>query len=91
MWIQKNLTLKAKARGFFLVTDEIVQQLPELKKIQIGLAHFFLQHTSASLSINENADPSVRYDFESYFNRVAPENAGILPIRWKVRMICPRI
>ena len=76
MWIQKNLTLKAKARGFFLVTDEIVQQLPELKKMQIGLAHFFLQHTSASLSINENADPSVRDDFESYFNRVAPENAA---------------
>jgi secondary thiamine-phosphate synthase enzyme len=76
MWIQKNLTLKAKARGFFLVTDEIVQQLPELKKMQIGLAHFFLQHTSASLSINENADPSVRHDFESYFNRVAPENAA---------------
>lgn len=76
MWLQKNLTLKAKARGFFLVTDEIVQQLPELKKIQIGLAHFFLQHTSASLSINENADPSVRQDFESYFNQVAPENAA---------------
>jgi secondary thiamine-phosphate synthase enzyme len=76
MWLQKNLTLKARARGFYLVRDEIELQLPELKKIKIGLAHFFLQHTSASLSINENADPSVRHDFESYFNRIAPENAA---------------
>jgi secondary thiamine-phosphate synthase enzyme len=76
MWLQKNLTFKAKSRGFHLVTDEIVQQLPELRQIQIGMAHFFLQHTSASLSINENADPSVRQDFESYFNRAVPEHAA---------------
>jgi secondary thiamine-phosphate synthase enzyme len=75
MWLQKNLTLKAKSRGFHLITDELVRQLPELSHIQLGMAHFFLQHTSASLTINENADPSVRQDFESYFNRLAPENA----------------
>jgi secondary thiamine-phosphate synthase enzyme len=75
MWLQKNLILKAKPRGFHLITDELLWQLPELKTIKIGLAHFFLQHTSASLSLNENADPSVRQDFESYFNRVVPENA----------------
>jgi secondary thiamine-phosphate synthase enzyme len=75
MWLQKNLTLKAKSRGFHLVTDEIVRQLPELRQIQMGMVHFFLQHTSASLSINENADPSVRQDFESYFNRAVPEHA----------------
>lgn len=75
MWLQKNLTLKTKPRGFHLITDELVWQLPEVSQIQIGIAHFFLQHTSASLTINENADPSVRQDFESYFNRVTPENA----------------
>jgi secondary thiamine-phosphate synthase enzyme len=76
MWIQKNLVLTAKSRGFHLVTAELVRQLPELATLQIGMAHFFLQHTSASLSINENADPSVRQDFESHFNRIAPENAA---------------
>ena len=75
MWLQKHLTVKAKPRGFHLITDELVRQLPELKTFNIGIAHFFLQHTSASLTINENADPSVRQDFESYFKRVAPENA----------------
>lgn len=74
MWLQKNLTLKAKPRGFHLVTDEIMNQIPEVRHITMGLANFFLQHTSASLSINENADRSVRQDFESYFNWVAPEN-----------------
>ena len=76
MWIQKQLILKAKARGFHLITREIVEQLPELSRIEIGLAHFFIQHTSASLSINENADPSVRADLETYLNRAVPENAG---------------
>lgn len=76
MWLQKDLLLQAKPRGFHLITREIVQQLPELKQFTIGLAHIFLQHTSASLTINENADPSVRKDFENYINRLAPENAA---------------
>ncbi len=74
MWLQKEIELSAKQRGFHLVTDEILRQLPELKQYSIGLAHIFIQHTSASLTINENADVTVRQDFESYFNRVAPEN-----------------
>ncbi len=74
MWLQKEIELSAKQRGFHLVTDEILKQLPELKQVSIGLAHIFIQHTSASLTINENADVTVRQDFESYFNRVAPEN-----------------
>lgn len=76
MWLQKNLVLKAQRRGFHLITGEIIKQLPELKQINIGLAHLFLQHTSASLTINENADPSVRIDFENYSNRLAPENSA---------------
>ena len=76
MWLQKKLILKHQARGFHLITDEIISQLPELTQIKIGLAHLFLQHTSASLTINENADPSVRVDFENYINRLAPENAS---------------
>ncbi|MCB1669742.1 MAG: secondary thiamine-phosphate synthase enzyme YjbQ [Gammaproteobacteria bacterium] len=75
MWIQKNIRLSAKPRGFHLVTREILRQLPELGQIHVGLAHFFLQHTSASLSINENADSSVRRDMESHFNVLAPEHA----------------
>lgn len=74
MWFQSNIQLTAKRRGFHLVTSEIESQLPELSNIQIGLAHIFIQHTSASLTINENADPSVRDDFESFFNDIAAEN-----------------
>ena len=74
-WFQKTITLKVRPRGFHLVTREIVEQLPELRDICVGQAHFFLQHTSASLSINENCDTSVREDLESHFNQLAPENA----------------
>jgi len=74
-WFQKTITLKVRPRGFHLVTREIVEQLPELRDIRVGQAHFFLQHTSASLSINENCDTSVREDLESHFNQLAPENA----------------
>lgn len=74
MWLQKELRLKAKPRGFHLISDEILRQLPELGSINIGLMNIFIKHTSASLTINENADPSVRQDFESFFNRAVPEN-----------------
>jgi secondary thiamine-phosphate synthase enzyme len=74
-WFQKPITLSAKARGFHLVTDEILQQIPEIKKYKTGMAHIFIQHTSAALCLNENADPSVRTDMESHFNKMVPENA----------------
>ncbi len=74
MWIQKSISLQAKPRGFHLVTQEILRQVPELGAINVGLMHVFIQHTSASLSINENADPTVRTDFEQFFNQVVPEN-----------------
>jgi len=74
MWIQKEIKLKPRPRGFHLVTNEILAQLPELISINIGLMHVFIKHTSASLTINENADPTVRDDFESHFNRSVPEN-----------------
>ncbi len=72
--LQKEFRLKPRPRGFHLVTDEILQQTPELHRIQIGLMHVFIKHTSASLSINENADPTVRKDFENYLNRLVPED-----------------
>ena len=75
MWIQKKFTLSAKSRGFHLITDEIITALPELKRIDCGLLHLFIQHTSASLTINENADPTVREDLESHFNIFVPEKA----------------
>jgi len=74
MWAQKEIRLKPRARGFHLITDEILQQLPELASVQVGLLNILLKHTSASLTINENADPTVRKDFESFFNRTVPEN-----------------
>lgn len=74
MWIQNALQLTAKPRGFHLVSREIVSQLPELKRLKIGLAHIFLQHTSASLALNENADADVRGDLERYFSRAVAEN-----------------
>ncbi len=74
-WFQQSLTLKPRSRGFHLVTDEIVEQLPDLARIDRGLLHLFVQHTSASLAINESADPSVRADFESHFNVLAPETS----------------
>jgi len=75
MWIQKDIKLTAKKRGFHLVTDEILRQVPELSSLTIGLMHVFIQHTSASLTLNENADASVRDDFERFFNRAVPEDA----------------
>ncbi len=74
MWIQKTIQLCPKRRGFHLITDEILKHLPELNQVKIGLLHIQLNHTSASLSINENADPSVRSDFEKFFNRTIKEN-----------------
>ena len=76
MWQQKEIQLRPRPRGFHLVTDEIVRQLPEIESIEVGLCHLFIKHTSASLSINENADPDVRSDVESHFNRYVPENAA---------------
>ena len=74
-WLQKELTLSPRPRGFHLVTAEILGQLPELANFKVGLAHVFIQHTSASLALNENADPTVRADMEAHFNVLAPENA----------------
>ena len=74
MWLQREIQLKARPRGFHLVTREVLAGLPELRVISVGLLHVFIQHTSASLTINENADPTVRQDFESFFNRAVPED-----------------
>lgn len=74
MWFQKNIVLNARPRGFHLITQALIQELPELRQYKIGIAHFFIQHTSASLTINENADPTVRSDFENFFNQSVKEN-----------------
>ncbi|MFD2999906.1 secondary thiamine-phosphate synthase enzyme YjbQ [Pontibacter toksunensis] len=73
-WFQKEVRLPAVKRGFHLITDLLEAQLPELEEINVGLAHIFIKHTSASLTINEDADPTVRQDFESHFNQMVPEN-----------------
>jgi secondary thiamine-phosphate synthase enzyme len=74
-WFQKEIGLSPKPRGFHLVTREIMEQVPELSRFSIGLVHVFIQHTSASLCLNENVDPTVRADMERHFNQLAPENA----------------
>lgn len=71
---QQKLQLKERKRGFHLITTEIIQALPQISEIKIGICQVFIQHTSASLSINENADPTVRKDFEMFFNKAVPEN-----------------
>lgn len=73
-WIQRRLHLKPRRRGFHLVTDEVLEQLPELAEYRVGLLHLFIQHTSASITLNENADPDVRGDLERHFNHMVPEN-----------------
>ncbi len=73
-WVQKTVTLSPRSRGFHLVTSEIMAELPEIQGIQTGLLHVFIMHTSASLTLNENADPDVRRDLEASMNALAPEN-----------------
>jgi secondary thiamine-phosphate synthase enzyme len=75
MWLQRTLTLGPRERGFHLVTREVLEQLPELGHLRVGLLHLLIQHTSASLALNENASPDVRRDFESWFNQAVPERA----------------
>lgn len=73
-WIQKQLRLPPARRGFHLITRHVVAELPELAEVRVGLLHVFILHTSASLTINENADPDVQTDLESSFNAIAPED-----------------
>ena len=75
MWHQRQIRLRPRPRGFHLVTREIVEQLPELDELRVGLAHLHLLHTSASLTLNENASPDVREDFAAWFDRAVPEDA----------------
>jgi secondary thiamine-phosphate synthase enzyme len=75
MWYQQEISLTAKSRGFHLITDEIEQALATLSNTNIGMAHLFIKHSSASLTINENADPTVRSDMEAHFNKFVPESA----------------
>jgi secondary thiamine-phosphate synthase enzyme len=75
MWLQREVTLDARPRGFHLVTDEVLGALPELRSLRVGLLHLLIQHTSASLTLNENASPDVRRDFETWFTRAVPEDA----------------
>ena len=75
MWVQREVTLRPRPRGFHLITREVLEAVPELQRLQAGLLHVFIRHTSASLTLNENASPDVRDDFESYFNETVPEDA----------------
>jgi secondary thiamine-phosphate synthase enzyme len=75
VWLQREITLRARERGFHLVTREVVEALPELGDVRAGLLHLFIRHTSASLTLNENASPDVRDDFASYFDETVPEDA----------------
>jgi secondary thiamine-phosphate synthase enzyme len=74
-WLQRSITLRARSRGFHLITDEVEAELSELKQFSVGVAHVFIQHTSASLTLNENASPEVRGDFERHFREAVPDGA----------------
>ena len=73
MWLQRSIELRARPRGFHLVTDEVLAALPELASVRVGLANLFILHTSASLTLNENASPDVRRDFEAWFSDAVPD------------------
>ena len=75
MWIQKEITLPQLSRGFHIITDEVIGSVLEIKNLSVGIVHIFIKHTSASLAINEGADPAVRIDFETFFNKFVPENS----------------
>lgn len=77
MWHQQEITLSPKSRGYHLITDEVLRQLEGMEEMEQGLAHFFIQHTSASLTLNENADPAVRRDFLAHFKRMVPEDTSL--------------
>jgi secondary thiamine-phosphate synthase enzyme len=70
---RQELQLKERKRGFHIITEEIIQALPQINEIKMGICQVFIQHTSASLTINEDADPAVRKDFETYFNKLVPD------------------
>jgi secondary thiamine-phosphate synthase enzyme len=76
MWVQRDIELGRRPRGFHLVTEEVVSSLPEIQGLRVGLLHLFIRHTSASLTLNENASADVRADFESWFNEAVPERAS---------------
>ncbi|HEX2086344.1 MAG TPA: secondary thiamine-phosphate synthase enzyme YjbQ [Solirubrobacteraceae bacterium] len=76
MWLQRDITLRPRPRGFHLVTGEIEAAVPELAGVEVGLAHVFIRHTSAALTINENASPDVRRDFATWFDRAVPDGAA---------------
>ena len=88
---QHPLQLKERKRGFHVVTAEIINSLPQISELTIGMCHVFIQHTSASLILNEDADPAVRKDFEMYFNKTVPENDPDICTTMKALMICPHI
>jgi len=73
MWLQREISLRARPRGFHLVTEEVVGELPEMRGLRVGLCHVFIRHTSASLTLNENASPDVRVDFRTWFDAAVPE------------------
>jgi secondary thiamine-phosphate synthase enzyme len=75
VWVQRDITLRPRPRGFHLVTGEVLEALPELGQVAVGLLHLHIRHTSASLTLNENASPDVRRDFESHFDAAVPEDA----------------
>ncbi len=76
IWAQEEVRLEPRPRGFHLVTDEVERAVPGLQRLRVGMAHVFIRHTSASLTLNENASPEVRRDFETWFSRAVPEDAG---------------
>ncbi len=77
MWKQKEFTLSPRSRGYHIITEEVTGEVPEIKNIKTGIIHVFIKHTSASITINENADPSVRRDFKSHFRRMVPEDTSL--------------
>jgi secondary thiamine-phosphate synthase enzyme len=101
MWLQRQITLEARPRGFHLVTREVIEAVPEIQQLRVGIAHVFIRHTSASLTLNENASPDVRADFETWFSDAVPdgwsefrhrlEGADDMPAHIKASLLGPSV
>lgn len=89
MWLQRTIRLQARPRGFHLVTAEVLDALPELGEVSVGVLHLLIQHTSASLALSENASPDVRHDFEAWFDRAVPERASYWTHTLEGATTCP--
>src|SRR6185295_8454099 len=91
MWVQREIQLRPRPRGVHLVTGEVLEALPEIRRLEVGICHLFIRHTSASLALNENASPDVRRDLETWLDAAVPEGPDDMPAHVKAALLGPTV